>query len=205
MTHRSGDKRMCPGPHQFMMQRVAKTARLINGMDPVPSVHLGPNPAEQACAGEALPPLDVTSTALDRRHRIIQIHIQAMFENLPRSRIATSQRGVRLIVVMKGWGCFIFHNLRVPSRHTPCNPSWHLTAPERFVVKAVAAAAALILAMTAQALPLSYLIELERAKIEPAAKLFQQECGDHTDSQACKEQRDALVKVLNGFVSMVRK
>ena len=79
------------------------------------------------------------------------------------------------------------------------------TASERFAVKAVAAAAALILAMTAQALPLSYLIELERAKIEPAAKLFQQECGDHTDSQACKEQRDALVKVLNGFVSMVRK
>ena len=79
------------------------------------------------------------------------------------------------------------------------------TAPERFAFKAVAAAAALILAMTAQALPLSYLIELERAKIEPAAKLFQQECGDHTDSQACKEQRDALVKVLNGFVSMVRK
>ena len=72
-------------------------------------------------------------------------------------------------------------------------------------MKAVAAAAALILAMTAQALPLSYLIELERAKIEPAAKLFQQECGDHTDSQACKEKRDALVKVLNGFVSMVRK
>ena len=72
------------------------------------------------------------------------------------------------------------------------------TAPERFTVKAVAAAAALILPMTAQALPLSYLIE-------PAAKLFQQECGDHTDSQACKEQRDALVKVLNGFVSMVRK
>src|SRR5205823_14202082 len=94
----------------------------------VPSVHLGPNPAEQACAGEALPPLDVTSAALDRRHRIIQIHIQAKFENLPRSRIATSQRGVRLIVVMKGWGCFIFHNLRVPCRHTPCNPSWHLTS-----------------------------------------------------------------------------
>ena len=71
-------------------------------------------------------------------------------------------------------------------------------APEHFAVRPVAAAATLILAMTAQALPLSYLIE-------PAAKLFQQECGDHTDSQACKEQRDALVKVLNGFVSMVRK
>ena len=72
------------------------------------------------------------------------------------------------------------------------------TAPERFAVKAVAAAAALILAMTAQALPLSYLIE-------PAAKLFQQECGDHTDNQACKERRDELVKALNGFVSMVQK
>jgi hypothetical protein len=79
------------------------------------------------------------------------------------------------------------------------------TAPERFAVKAVAAATALILAMTVQALPLSYLIELDRAKIEPAAKLFLQECGDHTDSQVCKEQRDTLVKVLNGFVSMVRK
>jgi hypothetical protein len=72
------------------------------------------------------------------------------------------------------------------------------TAPERFAVKAGAAAAALILAMTAQALPLSYLIELERAKIEPAAKLFHQECGDHTDNQACKERRDELVKALNG-------
>lgn len=72
-------------------------------------------------------------------------------------------------------------------------------------MKAVAAAAALILAMTAQALPLSYLVELERAKIEPAAKLFHQERGDHTDSRACKEQRDALVKALNGFVSLVQK
>jgi len=79
------------------------------------------------------------------------------------------------------------------------------TAPERFAVKAVAAAAALILAMTAQALPLSYLIELERAKIEPATKLFQQERGGHADSQACKEQRDALVKALNGFVSIAQK
>ena len=131
MTDRSGDERMRPGPHQFMMQRLAKTARLINGMDRVPSVHLGPNPAEQACAGGALPPLDLTSAALDRRHRIIQIHIQAKLENLPRSRIATSQPGVRLIVVVKGWGCFIFHNLRVPRRPTLCNPSWHLTAPLR--------------------------------------------------------------------------
>jgi hypothetical protein len=80
-----------------------------------------------------------------------------------------------------------------------------LPAPERFAAKAVAAAAALILTMTVQALPLSYLIELERAKIEPAAKLFHQECGAHTDSQPCKEQRDALVKALNGFVSMVQK
>jgi len=79
------------------------------------------------------------------------------------------------------------------------------TAPERFTVKAVVAAAAMILAMTARALPLSYLIELERAKIEPAAKLFQQECGGHTDNQACKERRDELVKALNGFASMVQK
>ena len=69
----------------------------------------------------------------------------------------------------------------------------------------VAAAAALILAMTAQALPLSYLIEEQRAKIAPAAKLFQQGCDGHTDSQVCKEQRDALVRALNGFVNMVQK
>ena len=78
-------------------------------------------------------------------------------------------------------------------------------ASERFAVKAVAAAAVLILAMTGQALPLSYLIELERAKIEPAAKLFQKECGGQTGSQACKEQHDALVKALNGFVTIVQK
>jgi hypothetical protein len=72
-------------------------------------------------------------------------------------------------------------------------------------VKAVVAAAALILARTAHALPLTYLIEQDRAKIQPAAKLFQQECSSHTDSQVCKEQRDALVQALNGFVSLVQK
>jgi hypothetical protein len=72
-------------------------------------------------------------------------------------------------------------------------------------VKAVVATAALILPLTAQALPLSYLIEEQRAKIEPATKLFQQECGGHAHSQACKEQSDALVKALNAFVSLVQK
>ena len=70
---------------------------------------------------------------------------------------------------------------------------------------ALLAASALMSVGSVRALPLSYLIELERAKIEPAAKLLQQECGDHSDSQACKEQRDALVKALNGFVSLVQK
>jgi hypothetical protein len=79
------------------------------------------------------------------------------------------------------------------------------TAPKRFAVQPAVAAAALILAMTAQALPLNYLIEEQRAKIEPAAKLFQQECGGHNDSQACKEQHDALVRALNGFVTLVQK
>ena len=71
-----------------------------------------------------------------------------------------------------------------------------------FVIRTTAV---LILAMTARALPLSYLIELERAKIEPAAKLFQQNCGGHTDNQTCKDDRDALVKALNGFITMVQK
>jgi hypothetical protein len=70
---------------------------------------------------------------------------------------------------------------------------------------ALLAASALMSVGSVRALPLSYLIEEQRAKIEPATKLFQQECGDHADSQACKEQHDALVKVLNGFVSMVQK
>ena len=132
MTHRSSDKRMRTGRHQFTVQRVTKTARLINGMNRVPGPHLRLDPAKQSCAGKALRPLDFTCVTLDRCHGLVQIHIQTKLEDsLPRSRIATSQRGVRLIVVMKGWGCFIFHNLRVPCRPTPCNPSWHLTAPLR--------------------------------------------------------------------------
>lgn len=78
------------------------------------------------------------------------------------------------------------------------------TIAERFAVKAVVAAAALILTISAQALPIIYLIELERAKIEPDAKLFQQECG-HTGSHACKEQRDALMKALKSLVTIVQK
>ena len=87
----------------------------------------------------------------------------------------------------------------------PAAPFASRLAPERFAVDAVVAAAALFMAMSAQALPLTYLIELERAKIEPAAKLFQQQCRGQTDSQFCKEQHDALVKALNGFVSLVQK
>ena len=54
------------------------------------------------------------------------------------------------------------------------------------------------------ALPLRVLIEEQHAKIEPAIKKFQQECSGHTDSQACKEEHDALVKALNGFLSLVQ-
>ena len=54
------------------------------------------------------------------------------------------------------------------------------------------------------ALPLRILIEEQHAKIEPAIKKFQQECGGHTDSQACKEDHDALVKALKGFLSLVQ-
>ena len=54
------------------------------------------------------------------------------------------------------------------------------------------------------ALPLRVLIEEQHAKIEPAIKKFQQECGGHTDRQACKEEHDALVKALNEFLSLVQ-
>jgi hypothetical protein len=70
---------------------------------------------------------------------------------------------------------------------------------------ALLAAAALMGVGSVRALPLSYLIEEQRAKIEPAGKLFQKECSGQAGSQACKEQHDALVKALNGFVSMVQK
>ena len=71
-------------------------------------------------------------------------------------------------------------------------------------VKPIVAAAALILAMTVGATPLRILIEEQRAKIEPAVKKFQQECGGRTDNQACKEERDALVKALDEFLSLVQ-
>jgi hypothetical protein len=70
--------------------------------------------------------------------------------------------------------------------------------------KTIVAAAALILAMTVRATPLRILIEEQRAKIEPAVKKFQQECGGRTDNQACKEERDALVKALDDFLSLVQ-
>jgi hypothetical protein len=54
------------------------------------------------------------------------------------------------------------------------------------------------------ALPLRILIEEQHAKIEPAIKKFQQECSGHTDSEACKEEHDALVKALNEFLSLVQ-
>jgi hypothetical protein len=54
------------------------------------------------------------------------------------------------------------------------------------------------------ALPLRILVEQQHAKIEPAIKKFQQECSGHTDSQACKEEHDALVKALNEFLSLVQ-
>ena len=54
------------------------------------------------------------------------------------------------------------------------------------------------------ALPLRILVEEQHAKIEPAIKKFQQECTGHTDSQACKEKHDALVKALNEFLSLVQ-
>jgi len=54
------------------------------------------------------------------------------------------------------------------------------------------------------ALPLRILIEEQHAKIEPAIKKFQQECGGRSDSQACKEEHDALVKALNEFLNLVQ-
>lgn len=53
-------------------------------------------------------------------------------------------------------------------------------------------------------LPIRILIEEQHAKIEPAIKKFQQECSGHTDSSACKEEHDALVKALNEFLSLVQ-
>jgi len=52
-----------------------------------------------------------------------------------------------------------------------------------------------------QAIPLSILLEYEREDITAAMKLHQQECAADTKSQACDEQRDALVKSLKVLIS----
>ena len=65
--------------------------------------------------------------------------------------------------------------------------------------------AALLCAIgNASATSLRIVIEEQHAKIEPAITKFQQECGGHTESQACKEEHDALVKALNEFLSLVQ-
>jgi hypothetical protein len=64
----------------------------------------------------------------------------------------------------------------------------------------IAAALVGVAAMTAHAIPLSVLLEQERTDIEAAMKLHQQQCSG-TTSQACAEQRDALVKSLNILIS----
>jgi hypothetical protein len=59
----------------------------------------------------------------------------------------------------------------------------------------------LINAVVAHAIPLSILLEQERVNIEGAIKLHQNECASGTTSQACSEQRDALIKALNVLIS----
>src|ERR1700747_3530576 len=56
---------------------------------------------------------------------------------------------------------------------------------------ALLAASALMSDGSVRALPLNYLIEEQRAKIEPAAKLFQKECGGQNRPPARKRQRAA--------------
>jgi hypothetical protein len=106
--------------------------------------------------------------------------------------------GVNTAIHSAVWDCACF-SLYIAMRN------WYKASMRPVTTFVLRAVAVLIVAVTARALPLSYLIELERAKIEPAAKSFQQECGGRADNQNCREQRDAVVKALNGFVNLVQK
>lgn len=67
----------------------------------------------------------------------------------------------------------------------------------------VAAAVGVVVALwgSVQAIELGVLVEQKRRNIEVAIKSFQKECGRQAGTQACKNQRDALIESLKVFVT----
>jgi hypothetical protein len=67
----------------------------------------------------------------------------------------------------------------------------------------VAATVGVVVALwgSVQAIELGVLVEQKRRNIEVAIKSFQKECGRQVGTQACKNQRDALIESLKGFVT----
>ena len=67
----------------------------------------------------------------------------------------------------------------------------------------IAAAVGVVVALwgSVQAIELGVLVEQKRRNIEVAIKSFQKECGRQAGTQACKNQRDALIESLKVFVT----
>ena len=67
----------------------------------------------------------------------------------------------------------------------------------------IAAAIGVVVALwgSVQAIELGVLVEQKRRNIEVAIKSFQKECGRQAGTQACKNQRDALIESLKVFVT----
>ena len=67
----------------------------------------------------------------------------------------------------------------------------------------IAAAVGVVVALwgSVQAIELAVLVEQKRRNIEVAIKSFQKECGRQAGTQACKNQRDALIESLKVFVT----
>ena len=67
----------------------------------------------------------------------------------------------------------------------------------------VAAAVGVVVALwgSVQAIELGVLVEQKRQNIGVAIRSFQKECGRQAGTQACKNQRDALIESLKVFVT----
>jgi hypothetical protein len=82
--HGRGHDRVRAGRDQGMMERVAKAARLIHGVDGVARGHLLLDPVQEPAARELLRQRDRAAITLEGRDDEVQIHIQPQLEDVAR-------------------------------------------------------------------------------------------------------------------------
>ena len=132
----SDDQGVCPGGDQFAMQRIAKTAALVNGMHGVASCDSFFDPGDEWRASHLLGGLDRAVIALDGHDAEIQIDVDADLEYvLDRigswriCGIALAARDISVVIVVMGWDLFIHNKIKEcePVLLALVNPSWHLT------------------------------------------------------------------------------